>query len=122
MTTRSMPRGLMRSTVGRSCDSAGAGSRHWSLGHAAPAKKTFDLPAGEASTTLRQFADQAGEQLLYTMATVQGVHFDPESSWDEKKEIWKLSGKIVKTTNITQSAIGVGGEWTTVVAATVFVF
>jgi hypothetical protein len=44
-----------------------------SLGQAAPAKKSFDLPVGEASTTLRQFADQAGEQLLYTMATVQGV-------------------------------------------------
>jgi len=70
--------------------------------------------------------DQAGDYTedlaAWMLATVQGVKFDADSSWDEKEEAWKLSGKIVKTTNITQSAIGVNGEWTTVIAATVFVF
>lgn len=69
-----------------------------------------------------QAGDYAEDLAAWMLATVQGVQFDADSSWDEKKEIWKLSGKIVRTTNITQSAIGVGGEWTTVVAATVFVF
>jgi len=36
--------------------------------------------------------------------------------------VWKLSDKIVRTRNITQSAVGDrNGLWTTVVAAAVFV-
>ncbi len=70
--------------------------------------------------------DRAGdyaEDLAATMlATIIGVEFDPDSSYDEKKEIWKLSNRIVKTTNITQSAIGdKNGLWTTVIAAAVFI-
>jgi arginine decarboxylase len=42
-------------------------------------------------------------------------------SWDEKKETFKISGKIVGTRNITQSSI-VKNHWhTTVIAAAVFV-
>lgn len=63
------------------------------------------------------------EDLAATMlATILGLEFDPESSYDEKKAIWKMSGRIVKTTHITQSAIGdKNGLWTTVVAAVVFI-
>ncbi|MEM2740828.1 MAG: pyruvoyl-dependent arginine decarboxylase, partial [Nitrososphaeria archaeon] len=40
---------------------------------------------------------------------------------DEQKEQWLISGKIVKTSNITQSAEGdKNGNWTTVIAAAVF--
>lgn len=35
--------------------------------------KSFDVPAGEARTTLKQFTTQAGEQLLYSMDTLRGV-------------------------------------------------
>jgi arginine decarboxylase len=68
-------------------------------------------------------AGDYAEDLAATMlATILGLQFDPESSYDEKKEIWKMSGRIIKTTNITQSAIGdKNGLWTTVVAAAVFV-
>jgi len=68
-------------------------------------------------------AGDYAEDLAATMlATILGLQFDPESSYDEKKEIWKMSGRIVKTTNITQSAIGdKNGLWTTVVAAAVFI-
>jgi arginine decarboxylase len=46
-----------------------------------------------------------------------------DKSWDENKEIFKISGKIVRTRNVTQSAIVPRkGGWTTVVAAAVFVF
>ncbi len=70
--------------------------------------------------------DKAGdyaEDLAATMlATILGVEFDPDSSYDEKKEIWKVSESIVKTTNITQSAIGdKNGLWTSVIAAAVFI-
>jgi len=43
-------------------------------GGAAPApRRNFDIPAGAASVTLRQFAEQAGTQLLYPMASLQGI-------------------------------------------------
>jgi arginine decarboxylase len=45
---------------------------------------------------------------------------DEEKSWDEKKEVWKISGKIFRSFNITQSAI-VKDDYTTVIAAAVFV-
>jgi arginine decarboxylase len=56
------------------------------------------------------------------LATALGVDFDPNVSYDERKDVWKLSDKIVQTRNITQSAIGDrDGLWTTVVTAAVFV-
>lgn len=66
-------------------------------------------------------AGEYAEDLAATMlATILGVDFDPNSSWDQKKEIWKISGKIVTTRNITQTAIGdKNGLWTTVLAAAV---
>jgi arginine decarboxylase len=51
------------------------------------------------------------------------VDFDPDKSWDEKKEIYRISSKIVRTTNVTQSAIGdKRGLWTTVIAAAILIF
>ncbi|MBA7528449.1 hypothetical protein ES705_20635 [subsurface metagenome] len=56
------------------------------------------------------------------LATTLGVAFDPDTSYDERKELWKISTKIVRTTNTTQTAIGdKHGLWTTVIAATVFI-
>jgi arginine decarboxylase len=50
------------------------------------------------------------------------VEFDSNQAWDEREQIYKVSGKIVKTTNITQSAIAdKNGLWTTVISAAVFV-
>lgn len=73
-----------------------------------------------------QSADDAGnyaEDLAATMlATTMGIPFDSEQAWDEKKQIFKTSGLIIKTRNITQSARGEkNGCWTTVLAAAVFV-
>src|ERR1051326_8356231 len=56
------------------------------------------------------------------LATTLGIEFNPELDWDEREQIFKMSGKIVRTTNITQSAIGnKDGLWTTVFAACVFI-
>ena len=56
------------------------------------------------------------------LATALGIDFDPNTSYDERKDLWKLSDKIVRTRNITQSAVGDrSGLWTSVVAAAVFV-
>ena len=73
-----------------------------------------------------QTAEAAGnyaEDLAATMlATTMGIPFDPEQAWDEKKQIFQTSGMIIKTSNITQSAKGEKtGQWTTVIAAAVFV-
>ena len=37
------------------------------------AKKTYDVPAGDAATTLRQFGDQSGEQVVFPVDQVRGV-------------------------------------------------
>jgi arginine decarboxylase len=70
--------------------------------------------------------DKAGdyaEDLAATMlATTMGIQFDPEIAWHEKEQLFKTSGMIIKTTNVTQSATGdKSGLWTTVIAAAVFV-
>jgi arginine decarboxylase len=56
------------------------------------------------------------------LATTLGLRFDVDESYDIKKKQWRISGKIVKTTNVTQSAEGdKNGLWTTVFAAGVFI-
>jgi arginine decarboxylase len=63
------------------------------------------------------------EDLAATMlSSTLGIDLDINRSFDEKKELWKISGKIVRTTNVTQSATGdKSGLWTTVVAAAIFI-
>jgi len=73
-----------------------------------------------------QSEDIAGdyaEDLAATMlATTMGIQFDPDIAWQEKEQLFKTSGMIIKTANITQTATGdKNGLWTTTVATTVFV-
>jgi arginine decarboxylase len=76
--------------------------------------------------TYGQTDDKAGdyaEDLAATMlATTMGIQFDPETAWDERKQLFKTTGMIIKTANITQSATGdKNGLWVTTVAVAVFV-
>ena len=67
-------------------------------------------------------AGEYAEDLAASMlASTLGIEFDPEQAWNEKEKVFKMSGKIVRTRNITQSAYGRGGVWTTTIAAAVFV-
>jgi arginine decarboxylase len=51
------------------------------------------------------------------LATTLGVEFNPDTDWSERENIYKMSGKIVRSFNITQSAEGAkNGLWTTVIA------
>lgn len=70
-----------------------------------------------------EIAGDYAEDLAATMlATTMGIPFDPESAWDERKQIFQTGEVSIKTANVTQSAIGdKDGRWTTVVAAAVFV-
>ena len=72
--------------------------------------------------TDKQAGDYAEDLAASMLATILGVDFDPNTSYDERKDIWRMSDKIVITRQVTQSAIGDReGLWTSVVAAAVFV-
>jgi arginine decarboxylase len=74
---------------------------------------------GERDDVAGDYAEDLAASML---ATILGVEFDPDASWDQKKEIWRISKEIVVTRNITQSAIGdKNGLWTTVLAAAVLI-
>ena len=74
---------------------------------------------GENERTAGDYAEDLAAEML---ATTLGLDFDPDTSWDEKKEVYRLSNEIVRTQNITQTAVGnKKGLWTTVVAAAVLV-
>lgn len=74
---------------------------------------------GESEVKAGEYAEDLAAQML---ATTLGVEFDPNTSYDERKEIWKISGKIYRTMNITQTAIGdKNGLWTTVIACAVLI-
>ena len=74
---------------------------------------------GEREDVAGDYAEDLAAEML---ATTQGVEFDPDRSWDEKREIWRISNKIVKSTNVTKSAVGdKKGLWTTVVAGAIFI-
>ncbi len=72
--------------------------------------------------TERVAGDYSEDLAAEMLATTLGVDFDPDQDWDEKRELWRISGRIVRTTNLTQSAIGKkNGLWTTVVAAAILI-
>ena len=72
---------------------------------------------GETDEKAGEYAEDLAASML---ATTLGIEFDPQQSWDEREKLYKSSGKIIKTRNITQSAEGKNGMWTTVIAAAVF--
>ena len=70
-----------------------------------------------------QAGDYAEELAAEMLATTLDVGFDPDKSWDEKKEIYRISNKIVRTANVTQSAVGdKNGRWTTTIAGAILLF
>ena len=74
-------------------------------------------PFGETDERAGEYAEDLAASML---ATTLGVQFDPNTNWDEREKIFKMSGKIVRTFNITQSAEGdKNGLWTSVVAVAV---
>ena len=70
--------------------------------------------------TDEEAGDYAEELAAEMLATTLNVEFDSDKSWDEKKEIYRISNKIVRTMNVTQSAVGdKRGLWSTVIAAAI---
>ena len=74
-------------------------------------------PFGVKEKIAGDYAEDLAAQML---ATTLGVEFDAETDWNEREQVFKMSGKIVKTFNITKTAEGEKrGLWTTVLAAAV---
>lgn len=72
--------------------------------------------------TEKEAGDYAEDLSAAMLGSTLGIDLDPEIAWDEKKQIYKASMKIIRTRNITQSARALkGGIWTTVIAAAVFI-
>ncbi|HVX12787.1 MAG TPA: arginine decarboxylase, pyruvoyl-dependent [Pirellulales bacterium] len=73
---------------------------------------------GETDEKAGEHAEDIAAQML---ATTLGIDFDPNKDWDELRQEFKMSGKIVKTRNIAHSAEGdKHGRYTTVLAGAVF--
>ena len=97
-----------------------------SVGIAIPSKSTTSHgylsehhSYGQTEEVAGDYAEDLAAQML---ATIHGVEYDPESSYDTRKEIWKISNQIYRTINVTQSAVGdKRGWWVTVVSAAVLI-
>jgi arginine decarboxylase len=72
--------------------------------------------------TAQKAGDYAEDMAIEMLATTLGLTNDPSLTWNQQEEQWKLSGKIYKTQNVTQSAEGnKDGLWTTVVSAAIMI-
>lgn len=96
-----------------------------SVGLALPADKSMygylseHHSFGETEDRAGEYAEELAAEML---ATTLDVEFDPDLNWDEKKEIYRISNKIVRTMNVTQSAVGdKRGLWTTVLTAAILI-
>jgi len=96
-----------------------------SVGLAIPKEKQYYGFLSEHSAfgqTVKKAGDYAEDLAASMLATTLGLDFDLDKNYDQRKEIWKISGKIVRTVNVTQSAEGdKNGLWTTVLAAAIFI-
>ena len=76
-------------------------------------------PFGETEKKTGEYAEDLAATML---ASTVGLEFDSNTAWDEREQLYKSSGKIIRTTNITQSAEGQkDGLWTTTIAAAILI-
>jgi len=71
---------------------------------------------GEEELDAGNYAEDLAVQML---ATILGMEFDAQTNYDERREVYQLSEQIVESMQITQTAEGIGGQWTTVLAAAI---
>lgn len=71
----------------------------------------------------RKLADLVEDMAASMLATTFGIRLDPETAYDERREIYKSSKLIVRTRAIVQTCEGdKNGLWTTAAAAAVFTY
>jgi arginine decarboxylase len=94
------------------------------VGLAIPSTKTYGyISEHQAFGQTEEFAGDYAEDLAATMlATTMGITFNPTTAWQEREQIFKSSGMIIRTSHVAQSAEGdKNGLWTSVVAAAVLI-
>jgi arginine decarboxylase len=70
----------------------------------------------------QEAADMSEDLAAGMLGTTLGLEMDPNKAWSEKEQVYKSSGLIIRTSNITQSARGQKDAWTTTVAIAMFLF
>jgi len=74
---------------------------------------------GETESEAGDYAEDLAASML---ANTLGIEFDADKDYDERREVYTMSGKIVDSQNISAAALGAESNlWTTVLAAAIFV-
>jgi len=74
---------------------------------------------GQTEMEAGEYAEDLAASML---ANTLGVEFDPDKNYDERRQVFEMSGKIVESQHFSQAALGAEGKlWTTVIAAALFV-
>jgi arginine decarboxylase len=76
----------------------------------------------EYGMTKQEAGDLAEDLAAGMLGTTLGLEVDPDKAWSEKEQVYKSTGLIIRTSNITQTAKGKKELWCTVIAAAVFIF
>jgi arginine decarboxylase len=73
---------------------------------------------GVVSKKLEDYTEDLAATML---AMTLGLEFDSDKAWDQRKQQYKMSGRIVRTQSIAQTAESdKNGLWTTVIAVAIF--
>ncbi|ACV68602.1 pyruvoyl-dependent arginine decarboxylase [Desulfohalobium retbaense] len=73
---------------------------------------------GAEELEIGDFAEDLASTML---ATTLGIDFDPEKDYDERKQIYHMSGKIIDSASAPCVTRGQAGLWTTTISAAVFI-
>ena len=95
------------------------------IGLALPADKTLHGYISEHhgfGMTQKACADYVEDMAASMLATTQGIDLDPNSAYNERKEIYTAKNLVVRTRAVVQTVEGdKNGLWTTAVAAAVLI-
>ena len=94
------------------------------IGYAVPANDRYGYISEhhDFGRINKNIADYSEDLAASMLATTLGIEFDPNKDYDERKKVYKMSGQIVRSGSIVQTAKGPkNGNWLTVLAAAVFV-
>lgn len=72
---------------------------------------------GKEEIEIGDFAEDLASTML---ATTLGVEFDPDKDYDERREIYLVSGKVVEALSFPCVATGMKGGYVTVISCVVF--
>jgi len=72
---------------------------------------------GAEEQEIGDFAEDLASTML---ATTLGIDFDPEKDYDERRQIYLMSGAIIDSASAPCVTRGIAGLWTTTLSAAVF--